>query len=247
MSDITNTNFSDSLRWEKNTLDSTNSDSDDNSGALTQQDFFSLLTTQLAAQDPTKPTDNDQMIAQMTQFTMADGISGLSTQFEEFTSAFNSFMSDTQAQQTSNKALQASSMVGREVLVASDSAALFQYSEEQFGMAGQLMFDQSVNSIKVTVRDESGKQVANLDLGAATEGPLNFMWDGKNANGEQMPAGIYQISASGIDANEGTKTTLTTGSFSTVDSVRFGNGNELTMNLRGLGSFNMDDIIEVAP
>lgn len=32
---------------------------------LTQEDFFSLLSQQLSMQDPFKPVDNDQMIAQM--------------------------------------------------------------------------------------------------------------------------------------------------------------------------------------
>ncbi|AWB67955.1 hypothetical protein C2869_16680 [Saccharobesus litoralis] len=245
MSEVSNSNFADSLRWERNKVDTT--DSNQNGQAMTQEDFFSLLTTQLAAQDPTKPTDNDQMISQMTQFTMADGISGLSSQFEEFTSAFNSFMSDSQAQQTSNKALQASSMVGREVLVASEEAALYQFSEEQFAMGGQLAFDNSMNDIKLTIRDEGGKHVATVDLGAATEGPIQFAWDGKNESGEQLPAALYKISATGIDANSGEKVSLATSTYSRVDSVRFGNGNELTMNLRGLGSFAMDEIIEVAP
>jgi flagellar basal-body rod modification protein FlgD len=40
---------------------------------------------------------------------------------------------------------------------------------------------------------------------------------------------------------------MTTATYSTVDSVRFGKGNDLSMNLRGIGVFSMDDIIEVAP
>jgi flagellar basal-body rod modification protein FlgD len=246
MSDITNTNFSDSLKWRNESAVSSSTNSDNNE-AMTQEDFFSLLTTQLAAQDPTKPTDNDQMIAQMTQFTMADGISGLSKKFDEFAGNFGDFMGGMQAQQTSNKALQASSMVGREVLVANDEAALFQYGEESYGMAGQLMFEGSKNDIRVNIKDQSGKILTSLEVGAANDGPLNFGWDGKDSNGNQLPAGVYQIEASGIDANSGLRSSLTTGSFSTVDSVRFGSGNELTMNLRGLGSFNMKDIIEVAP
>ncbi|MCC5852310.1 MAG: flagellar hook assembly protein FlgD, partial [Alkalimonas sp.] len=55
-----------------------------NNGALTQADFFALLTQQLAFQDPTKPVENDQMIAQMTNFTMADGISSLNNNFKSF-------------------------------------------------------------------------------------------------------------------------------------------------------------------
>ena len=83
-----------------------------NDGALTQADFFALLTQQLAYQDPTKPVENDQMIAQMTSFTMADGISSLNNNFKDFAASMNS-----------NQALQASSLVGRTVLVDSEQLA----------------------------------------------------------------------------------------------------------------------------
>lgn len=244
MSDLLGTNYSDSLRWEKDKVEVTDGKQNQQ---LTQEDFFALLTTQLAAQDPTAPTDNNEMISQMTEFTSAEGISDLSTKFDEFNDNFGNFMSSMSSQQTSNKALQASSMVGREVLVENNEGALFQYGEETFAMQGQVMFDTAMNNVGVTIKDQAGKTVATLDAGAATEGPLNFVWDGKDSNGNQLPAGVYNFTASGIDANSGLKVDLTTGSYSTVDSVRFGSGNELTMNLRGLGSFSMEDIIEVAP
>ena len=36
---------------------------------LSQQDFLKVLTTQLQFQDPLKPMDNDQFLAQMAQFS----------------------------------------------------------------------------------------------------------------------------------------------------------------------------------
>jgi flagellar basal-body rod modification protein FlgD len=42
-------------------------------------DYISLLTTQLKYQDPTAPTDNSQMVAQMAQFSQLSGISDLNT------------------------------------------------------------------------------------------------------------------------------------------------------------------------
>ncbi|MBE4318815.1 flagellar biosynthesis protein FlgD, partial [Vibrio parahaemolyticus] len=72
---------------------------------LKQEDFLSLLTKQLSQQDPFKPVSNDQMIAQMASLTV-DGIGKMNTQFESLNSSM-----------TSNQALQASSLVGRDVLV----------------------------------------------------------------------------------------------------------------------------------
>jgi flagellar basal-body rod modification protein FlgD len=42
---------------------------------LGQEDFLRLMTAQLQAQDPFKPLDNTQMVAQMAQFSSLAGIS----------------------------------------------------------------------------------------------------------------------------------------------------------------------------
>ena len=60
--------YLDNLRWQDN-----QNKPEEKDDTLTQEDFFSLLTQQLSFQDPSKPADNDQMIAQMTNFTMAEG------------------------------------------------------------------------------------------------------------------------------------------------------------------------------
>ncbi|MER2492620.1 flagellar hook assembly protein FlgD [Catenovulum sediminis] len=234
----------DSLRW--NTQQS-NNETETERNTMKQEDFFSLLTTQLAAQDPTNPASNEEMISQMTSFTMAEGISDLGTKFDTFTSQFSQFLDNNSVNQTSNKALQASSMVGRNVLVESNESALFQYGEGAYGMAGQLLFSGGMNDIKVNITDSAGKVLETLDLGAVTDGPVSYQWDGLDADGNQMPPGLYQVQATGIDPESGQRTEISNGAYSTVSSVRFGAGNALDMNLAGLGSFSMDDIIEVAP
>jgi flagellar basal-body rod modification protein FlgD len=47
----------------------TNSASALQGAGLTQQDFLKVLTTQLQFQDPLKPMDNSQFLAQMAQFS----------------------------------------------------------------------------------------------------------------------------------------------------------------------------------
>ncbi|WP_440904090.1 flagellar hook assembly protein FlgD [Catenovulum sp. SX2] len=225
----------------------TQNESESERNTMGQEDFFSLLTTQLAAQDPTNPASNEEMISQMTSFTMAEGITDLGDKFDTFTSQFSEFLANNTVNQTSNKALQASSMVGRQVLVESEQAALFQVGEEEYMMPAQLLFEGGMNDIRVNVQDSSGKTIQTLELGATSEGPLTYTWDGKNSSGEQMPAGLYTIKATGIDPSSGQRTSITNGSYSTVSSVRFGAGNALDMNLAGLGNYSMDDIIEVAP
>ena len=75
--------YIDSLRGQNNQVTG-----EKKSDALTQEDFFSLLTQQLSFQDPSKPADNDQMIAQMTNFTMAEGIANLNSKFESLAACY---------------------------------------------------------------------------------------------------------------------------------------------------------------
>lgn len=41
---------------------------------LDQSDFLALMTAQLKNQDPTKPVDNTEYVAQMAQFSMVAGV-----------------------------------------------------------------------------------------------------------------------------------------------------------------------------
>lgn len=92
----------DSLYWDRQKQAEEQKPRDE----LSQEDFFSLLTQQLSFQDPSKPADNDQMIAQMTSFTMAEGISKLNENFDSLA-----------ASMTSNSALQASTLIGKKALL----------------------------------------------------------------------------------------------------------------------------------
>ena len=52
---------------------------------LGQAEFFKLLTTQLASQDPLKPMDDTAFIAQMANFSELEMMSELNDNFSEFT------------------------------------------------------------------------------------------------------------------------------------------------------------------
>ena len=81
--------------------------------ALGQEEFLSLLTTQLSYQDPSNPVDNSQMVTQLAQMNMVSGIASLN---DTATSLSNSV--------TSSQALMASSLVGQEVQLSGNTAIL---------------------------------------------------------------------------------------------------------------------------
>jgi flagellar basal-body rod modification protein FlgD len=47
--------------------------------ALDQSDFLALMSAQLKNQDPTKPVDNTEYVAQMAQFSTVSGIAESNT------------------------------------------------------------------------------------------------------------------------------------------------------------------------
>ncbi len=197
---------------------------------LTQEDFFSLLTEQLANQDPSKPVDNDQMVAQMTSFSMAQGITNLNENFESFA-----------ASMTSNQALQASSLIGQSVLVLGDTGHM---KSDGAGMSGMVISDQSVQNMKITITNGAGEVVKTIDAGTQAAGNVEFEWDGTDANGNPMAAGAYHVSAQG--KVNGDNTALTTGIYRNVDSVSLASSNQgIVLNLDGDESISLSDALSI--
>lgn len=227
MSTINDSSYLDSLRWQSKAEDKAKENK--GSGALTQADFFSLLTQQLAFQDPTKPVENDQMIAQMTSFTMADGISSLNTNFKDFAAGMNS-----------NQALQASSLVGRTVRVSGDSM-VFDGTNVAFGST-EVPANTSV--LKFSVYNEKNELVWTQSKENPATGQFGLSWNGKNEAGDVLPAGIYKMK---VDASvNGKSETLTTSSYVPITSVTLGSSTaDMKLNLLGLGAKKMADILEI--
>jgi len=210
--------------------DNSNKVPDKNNGALTQADFFALLTQQLAYQDPTKPVENDQMIAQMTNFTMADGITKLN---ENFSSLAQSM--------TSNQALQASSLVGRSVLTQSEELV---FTGESLSR-GQINLESVADNMKVIITKPNGELVNSFAVDSPQLGKNEFVWDGTDQDGEKMPAGVYNIS---VEVTASGKTeSVPVQVYTPVSSVSMGNnGTGIMLNLLGIGAVKLADVLEVS-
>lgn len=199
-----------------------------NNDTLQQSDFFALLTQQLSYQDPTKPVENDQMISQMTNFTMADGITGLNKSFEEFA-----------ASMTSNQALQASSLVGQKVLVPGNEVS----KNGDTTVSGVFTLPISGQNMQLRVEDKAGQLIKTVDLGDFPPGKYRFEWDGKDANGNVAPSGEYTLN---IQGNVGNKTeSLPLSTYAHVQSVSLGaNGTGITINTNN-GAIKLSDVEEI--
>ncbi len=200
-----------------------------NNQSLTQEDFFSLLSTQLSMQDPSNPVDNDQMIAQMASFSTVDGIGKLNDEIVNL----NTVM-------TSSQALQASGLVGQKVLVPSGVGYL---SAEDNSIKGVISSPSPVSTIKVSVTDESGQVVKNFNVDGSAGGNIDVAWDGTDNNGNQMSPGIYTLNANATI--DGEAQDLAVSSYGHVSSVSLNSTSGAVLNVRGIGGVRLADVLAV--
>ena len=224
--DTVNNGLNTNLYWQPEKTEV----SDGSNQTLSQKDFFSLLTEQLANQDPTKPVDNDQMVAQMTSFTMADGIEQLNDKFSDFATSM-----------TSNQALQASSLIGQKVLLQGDIGYM---SAEGQNVSGVVIANQSVQGLEITIENETGEIIKSINVGTQAAGNIEFNWDGTDANGNNMPVGNYVVRAQGNVAGE--SIVLPTAINRHVDSVSLAASSQgIILNLDGDVSVTLNDVIQI--
>lgn len=199
-----------------------------NNNELGRDAFLKLLVAQLENQDPTKPEENGEFIAQLAQFSQLEETQKMGGNFEQFASAFQS------AQH-----LQATSLVGRPVHVESDFSLL----GESGGISVLADFEQAAQSASLTVYNKGGEIVDSFELGEQSEGQQEFIWTGTDANDERFPPGNYyfEVSASSSGESSGVPVYLS----ANVNSVTIESSGALTLNLAGIGKVSMDDIIQI--
>jgi flagellar basal-body rod modification protein FlgD len=147
-------------------------------GAMTQNDFLKLMTTQLTTQDPFNPVDNTQMVAQMAQFSQVAGIAQMNQSLQTIAASLGgSRLSD------------AASWIGHSMLVSSDIATPLRDGS----YAGQFTLADPADQVSVNFVDGSGAVVHSETLGAQAAGDMSFAWDGKNEAGEAVAHGPLRL------------------------------------------------------
>ncbi len=224
VSDVTSNNV-------LNDLSISNKQSDDVTGqaAADKNMFMKLLLAQIKNQDPLKPTEQTDFVAQLAQFSTLEGIQNL-----------NSSVQDIGSMYRSTQALQATALVGREVLVPGSVG----YLEPGSSVDGVIAEGQASGDVMMTVKDANGVVVALRDLGNVGDAATPFSWDGKDNNGNQLPQGLYSVTIEGNSG--GNNTALETNVYSRVNSVSItDNQGSMLLNLNGIGQIASTEIQEV--
>ncbi|MDR2306368.1 MAG: flagellar hook assembly protein FlgD [Paucimonas sp.] len=193
--------------------------------ALGKDAFLKLLVTQMQHQNPLDPQDNGEFVAQLAQFSSLEGIQTLN-------SSVNSIINGM----GSSQALQASSLVGRSVIVQNDKAVV----DTTQSFTGQVVVPQAITEGKVTIKDKDGTVVKTIQLGEQKAGNADFIWDGTNDKGEKVDPGNYTFTATTtVDGKAKEMYTLLPAK---VNSVSFQNGGEMMLNLAGIGKIGISKV-----
>ena len=198
------------------------------SSSLGKDAFLQLLVTQLKNQNPLDPQDNTAFVAQLAQLSSLEGITTLNDTVNSISGNFQS-----------SQALQASSLVGRSVIVQTSEAYVDPASGKAFN--GTVVVADANSTPTVTITNADGEVVRTLDLGTQQAGNSEFTWDGKNDEGVLLEKGSYTFTAA--NKTDTGSTALTTYLPATVNSVTLSKtGGEIMLNLAGLGSIAMSKV-----
>jgi len=196
---------------------------------LGQNEFLELMTTQLANQDPLQPMENGEFMGQIAQFGTVNGITDLLASFQDLATNLQS-----------SQALQASNLIGRQVLVNHDQG----YLPQNGILQGAVELASSSSNVAVNVYDASGEVLGRVELGAQPAGLVQFNWDGTTFGGQRAPSGRYRIE---VEATYGNTTESITPQV--VDFVRSltlgGVGQEMQVELENLGSVSFNQVNQI--
>lgn len=191
--------------------------------------FMKLLLAQIKNQDPLKPADQTDFVAQLAQFSSLEGIQNLNASVQDIGSMYRS-----------SQALQATALVGREVLVPGQVG----YLEIGGKIEGMIAEGQAAGDLTMTIRNASGAIVATRDLGNIGDAETPFSWDGTDNHGNPLPQGLYSITVEGTV--NGKNQALETNIYSRVNSVSIvNNQGRMVLNLNGIGQIDSTEIQEV--
>lgn len=142
--------------------------------------FLELLITQLKNQNPLEPLDDQQFIAQMTQFSSLEQLQNMNDSLSD------SNQWDMVMSQTINNTM-ATSLIGKEVTASTPAVTI------NGGEAAPITFDTTEFAADgtITIYDSTGTAVRTLHVSLLPAGDNSISWDGKDDDGNKLSDGSY--------------------------------------------------------
>jgi flagellar basal-body rod modification protein FlgD len=149
------------------------------SNSLGPDAFLRLLVTQIRNQDPMQPMDTEGMMSQLTQLTSVERLVAIDDRLATLSVATAGIGNS-----------QAADLVGQ--VVEADTSSLSLVEGE--ATRGTFELPAAAENVNVEIRDENGRLVQTLSLGAKGPGACPFTWDGRTEDGSLAEPGRYRVS-----------------------------------------------------
>lgn len=177
----------------------------DSNSIVNQEEFLTLLVSQLQNQDPLNPEDPSEFTSQLTQFSSLEQLVGM-----------NDGLDDLASLQNQNTLISATSFLGNNARMIGDDLTI------ESGDACQIYYDLPRDSTltSMNVYDAEGNLAAVVDLGRQSAGEQAFQWNARDEQGETVADGAYRFEITAQDAN-GTAITSGTSFTGQVTGVRY--------------------------
>ena len=194
-------------------------------GALGQEDFLMLMTTQLQNQDPFAPMENADFIAQMAQFSTVTGITDMGQSLKGISNQLSEFRIAT-----------ATNMLGNSVLVPGTQA----YPDGDGSVHGVIDLPAASGTTNVVFTSQNGDILHVEELGAQPAGLAGFAWDDIPQdvldNNEYINVEAFADQGAGL---EGVSTSV----FGEVLAASTSSADGVMLDVKGYGDINVNEVV----
>lgn len=176
---------------------------------LGKEDFLKLLVAQLSHQDPTKPTDPSEFVAQLSQFSSLEQLMNIKDGLDLVA-----------VTETAGTSAQMVTFIGKEVSFDGGQVA---WSKGKAPVELSYELADPAAKLEARIVDKNGTTLETRELGAASAGVKSFVFDGKKADGTALPDGTYTVELTAVDSS-GDKTNVSLKTRGLVQAVTFSAG-----------------------
>ncbi len=199
-------------------------------GEEMSEQFLTLLIAQMKNQSPLNPMDNSKVTSQIAQINTVSGINDLNDTLRTITGQIDT-----------TQRLQASALVGRNVLVPGDDIAV---GEEGAATPFGMELAGPAEKVTLTITDAAGTLVHESSYTGQQAGIQSFSWDGRDAEESLVGPGSYRVDivATAPDGSPVQVQPLTMGY---VGGVVAGDGDGPKLDLGPNGLVSLDDVRQI--
>lgn len=162
---------------------------------LGKDDFLQLLVTKLQHQDPLKPMDDEDFIAQLAQFSTLEQMNNIANGI----AASNQW--DFLQMQSLNNVM-ATGLIGKDVKATYNTV----YADQDNTPKISYTLGSFAEEVEFVIRDAQGSVVATLTQDSVGEGTHFIEWDGTDSFGNRVDESLYTVEVTATDMSGSTFT-----------------------------------------